>query len=85
MVCLKSERDTDGLTSFRNIRKIDNTDKMDEIDEITQYMKGNICRSKTNHQIVSELIKKNAIIHKQIDGFLLQTSALNNIDSNIQL
>lgn len=51
-------------------------DKNDEIDEITTSVRYG-CKSKTNHQIVSELIKRNSQIFKQIEDFVNVVSFLN--------
>ena len=52
------------------------SDKSDETDEITNSVRFG-CKSKTNHQIVSELIKRNSHIFKQTEDFIHTVSFLN--------
>lgn len=76
LLSLQNEKSSDPISLTKPYRKVEISDKNDEIDEITSTVRFGY-KSKTNHQIISELIKRNAHIFKQIEDFVHVVSYLN--------
>lgn len=80
LYCLRTERMKEVMVNYRPIARkgdsMEKGDKCDELEEITSYVRGSCCRSKTHHQLISELLKKNTAIHKQIEQYVATTAHL---------
>lgn len=79
LYCMRTERLKEVLDNGGIVRRGDSVEKgekCDELEEITSYVRGSCCRSKTHHQLISELLKKNTAIHRQIDQYAASVAHL---------